>query len=121
MAYFAEIDDDGTVLQVISISNADAPDPAPSNSEPLGQAFIASLGLEGTWKQTSYNHSWRKMYAPVGGRYLADADVFIHAQPYPSWTLDASHDWQPPTPYPTDGGSYYWDEDTLSWVEVSGI
>jgi hypothetical protein len=42
MAYFAELDDNNTVLQVISVSNADAPDPAPEVSEPLGQAFIAS-------------------------------------------------------------------------------
>jgi len=26
--------------------------------------------------------------------------------------------WQPPTPMPDDGESYYWDEDTTSWVEV---
>jgi hypothetical protein len=118
MAYFAQIDDDGTVLQVISVSNADAPDPAPSNSEALGQAFIASLGLDGDWRQTSFHGSFRKMYAPVGGRYLADADVFIGPQPFPSWSLDANHDWQPPTPYPTDGGMYVWDEDTLTWVSA---
>ena len=117
MAYFAQIDDDGTVLQVIAVSNADAPDPAPSNSEPLGQAFIASLGLDGTWKQTSYNHSWRKMYAPIGGRYLADDDVFIAPQPFPSWVLDANHDWQAPVPMPSEG-YWYWDEDSTSWVEI---
>ncbi len=117
MAYFAEIDETGTVLQVIAVSNADAPDPAPSNSEPLGQAFIAFLGLDGEWRQTSYNGTFRKMYAPIGGRYLADADVFIAPQPYPSWTLDANHDWQPPTPMPAEGGPWSWDEDTTSWVE----
>jgi len=116
MAYFAEIDSDGVVLRVISISNADAPDPAPSNSEPLGQAFIAVLGLNGVWKQTSYNSSWRKMYAPVGGRYLADADVFIAPQPYPSWTLDADYDWQPPIARPAEGGPWVWDEATTSWI-----
>lgn len=66
MAYFAEIDDDGNVLQVISVSNADAPDPAPEHSEPLGQAFIAGvLGLTGTWVQTSWSGSIRKQYAGV--------------------------------------------------------
>jgi len=119
MAYFAHIDDDGTVLQVISISNNDAPDPAPSNSEPLGQAFIADvLGLAGTWVQTSWSGSMRKQYAPIGGRYDADADVFISPQPYPSWSLDAHHDWQPPTSRP-EGGRWYWDEATLTWVEMS--
>ena len=121
MAYFAQIDEDGTVLQVISVSNADAPDPAPTNSEPLGRAFIASLGLEGIWKQTSYNNSWRKMYARPGFRYDADADVFIAPQPFPSWTLDGNHDWQPPTPMPTEGGPWVWDEDTLAWVEVESL
>lgn len=120
MAYFAQLDEDGTVLQVISISNTDAPDPAPTHSEPLGQAFIADvLGLPGVWKQTSYRNSFRKTYAPVGGKYLADADVFIWPQPFPSWTLDANHDWQPPTPRPPEGGPYRWDEDTLSWVALT--
>ena len=119
MAYFAQIDGDGYVLQVISISNTDAPDPAPEHSEPLGQAFIASLGLDGEWRQTSYNGNFRKQYCGPGFRYDADADVFIAPQPYPSWTLDANHDWQPPTPMPTEGGPWTWDEDTLSWVEIT--
>lgn len=118
MAYFAEIDTDGTVIRVISVSNADAPDPAPEHSEPLGQAFIASIGIPGTFRQTSYHGSFRKMYAPVGGRYLADMDVFIWPQPFPSWTLDGNHDWQPPTPRPPEG-RWYWDEDNVAWVEVS--
>lgn len=120
MAYFAQIDMDGTVLQVISISNNDAPDPAPLNSEPLGQAFIADvLGLPGTWIQTSYSGRIRKQYCGPGFRYDADADIFIAPQPFPSWTLDSNHDWQPPTPMPTEGGPWAWDEDTLSWVEVT--
>lgn len=119
MAYFAQIDEDGIVLQVISISNNDAPDPAPTISEPLGQAFIADvLGLPGTFIQCSYNSNFRKQYCGPGYRYDADADVFIAPQPYPSWTLDSNHDWQPPTPRPTEG-RWYWDEDTLSWVEVT--
>jgi hypothetical protein len=121
MAYFAQIDDDGTVLQVISVSNADAPDPAPTNSEPLGQAFIANvLGLAGTWVQTSWSGSIRKQYAGIGWRYLADADVFVTPQPFPSWALDANYDWQPPTPMPAEGGPWTWDEDSLSWVPMSG-
>lgn len=118
MAYFAQIDDDGTVVQVISISNADAPDPAPENSEPLGQSFIADvLGLPGVWKQTSFNHSWRKQYAAIGGRYYADADVFVAPQPYPSWTLNAEHDWEPPIPMPAEG-RWEWDEASESWVSA---
>lgn len=120
MAYFAELDADGIVVQVISISNADALDPAPTNSEPLGQAFIAdTLGLPGEWRQTSYNGNFRKQYCGPGFRYDADADVFIAPQPFPSWMLDANHDWQPPTPMPTADGLWVWDEDTQSWVDVA--
>jgi hypothetical protein len=121
LAYFAQIDDTGTVLQVISVSNADAPDPAPEHSEPLGQEFIASLGLGGEWRQTSYNGTFRKAYAGPGFRYDSEADVFVAPQPYPSWTLDADHDWQPPTPMPAEGGPWVWEEDTLSWVEATVI
>lgn len=122
MAYFAEIDSDGFVLQVISIGNLDAPDPAPQNSEPIGQAFIADvLGLPGLWKQTSYNSKFRKQYAGIGWRYDADVDIFIAPQPCPSWTLDSNYDWQPPVPYPSEGGPWRWDEETLSWVEVQPL
>lgn len=114
MAYFAQIDEDTTVLQVISISNNDAPDPAPTHSEPLGQAFIADvLGLPGEWRQTSYNGKFRKQYCGPGFRYDADADVFIAPQPFPSWTLDANYDWQPPTPMPSEGGPWAWDDSAL--------
>ena len=120
MAYFAQIDEGGTVLQVISISNTDAPDPAPTHSEPLGRAFIADvLGLPGEWRQTSYHGSFRKQYCGPGFRYDTGADVFVAPQPYPSWTLDANYDWQPPTPMPSEGGPWWWDEETLSWVEVT--
>ena len=119
MAYFAQIDEDGTVLQVISVSNTDAPDPAPANSEPLGQAFIADvLGFPGEWRQTSFSGSIRRRFAGIGWQYHAERDAFIEPQPFPSWTLDANHDWQPPVPMPTEG-RWYWDEDTLSWVEVT--
>ena len=117
MAYFAQIDETGTVIQVIAVSNDDAPDPATEHSEPLGQAFIASLGLPGEWRQTSYNNNFRKQYAGPGWTYDAEADVFVSPQPFPSWTLDTNHDWQAPTPMPDDG-MYYWDEDTLTWVIV---
>jgi len=55
MAHFARIQN-GIVQQVITIGNDDAP------TEAAGQAFIASIGLEGEWIQTSYNSN------PVEGR-----------------------------------------------------
>lgn len=120
MAHFARIDDDGYVLEVIVIGNADAPDPAPSNSEPAGQAFISEiLGLPGEWRQTSYSGRFRKQYCGPGDRYDAEADVFVSPQPYPSWNLDQNHDWQPPVPMPAEGGPWVWDEGNLDWVELT--
>jgi hypothetical protein len=45
-------------------------------------------------------------------------DVFISPQPFASWSLDENFDWQPPTPMPTEG-RWYWNEDSLSWLEQS--
>ena len=120
MAYFAQLDEMSTVVQVIAISNDDAPDPAPLHSEPLGQTFISDvLGLPGEWRQTSYNGNFRKQYAGPGFTYDPDADVFIAPQPFPSWTLNEQHDWQAPTPMPETEGMWAWDEDTLAWVDVT--
>lgn len=41
--------------------------------------------------------------------------VFTLPQPYPSWTL-VNNVWTPPTPMPTIGGPYMWDELTKAWV-----
>ena len=46
-------------------------------------------------------------------------DKFIIPQPYLSWVLDNNDDWQPPTPMPDDGTRYGWDEDTLTWTEIT--
>jgi hypothetical protein len=69
-------------------------------------------------KRTSYNNNIRKQYAGIGYTYNADADVFVAPQPYLSWTLDANHDWQPPTPMPLTGGPFEWSEEDLEWVAV---
>jgi len=72
----------------------------------------------GEWIETSLTGSIRKQYAGVGYTYDASNDVFVQPKPYPSWNLDGSHDWQPPTAYPDDGNLHRWNEDTTNWVEV---
>jgi hypothetical protein len=116
MAHFAQIEN-GIVQQVIVVSNDDAPDPYPA-SEALGQEFIASLGLEGEWRQTSYNGSFRANYAGIGYTYDADNDVFYPPQPFPSWVLDENWNWQAPHQAPDDGEEYGWDEETGGWVQL---
>lgn len=108
MAYFAEIDETKTVIRVLAVADSE---------EHRGQEFLANdLGLGGIWVQTSYNNRIRKQYAGVGYTYDPIADVFIRPQPYPSWTLDENHDWQAPTPCPTDNNWYTWDETTQTWT-----
>ena len=65
MAHFARISDN-IVQQVIVVSNDDCGGGDFPDSEPVGQAFIASLGLAGDWKQTSYNANFRGKYAGIG-------------------------------------------------------
>ena len=119
MAHFAQLDANNTVLQVIVVSNADLLDDSGVEQEHLGVAVCEAVDGAGTWVQTSYNSNFRKKYAAIGDIYDADVDVFYSpVAPYPSWTLDANYDWQPPTPMPNDGNDYYWNEDSLAWVAV---
>lgn len=117
MAHFAELDENNIVLRVIVVSNDDCLDADGNESESIGQAFCEGL-LGGRWVQTSYNSNIRKQYAGIGYTYDEDADVFVVPQPFPSWTLDNNHEWQPPTPCPAEG-RWYWDEEELEWVEIT--
>ena len=62
MAHFAKIENN-IVVDVIVVANDDCGGGNFPESEPIGQAFLASLGLEGEWKQTSYNSTFRGVYA----------------------------------------------------------
>ena len=76
MAHFARIED-GIVREVIVIGNDDCGGGEFPASEPIGQAFIASIGLSGEWRQTSYNANFRGVYAGIGYTFDADADEFM--------------------------------------------
>jgi hypothetical protein len=114
MAHFAKVNN-GIVEQVIV-------------AEPeFFDTFIDSS--PGQWIQTSYNthggvHAnggtqLRKNYAGIGYSYDKTRDAFIPPKPYASWTLnDDTCLWDAPTPMPTEGGPYQWDEPTTSWVEA---
>jgi hypothetical protein len=76
MAHFAQVTH-GKVQQVIVVSNDDCGGGDFPASEAAGQAFIASIGLAGEWKQTSYNGNFRGTYAGIGMTYDAANDVFV--------------------------------------------
>jgi len=82
----------------------------------------------GDWIQTSYNTyggqhrnggtPLRKNYAGIGFTYDRTKDAFIPPKPFASWTLNEETClWDAPTPMPTDGKFYEWDETTTSWKE----
>lgn len=114
MAHFAKVNN-GIVEQVI-VAEPDFFD-----------TFVDST--PGEWIQTSYNtrggqhpegRPLRKNFAGIGYTYDRDRDAFIPPQPYASWVLNEDTClWDAPTPYPTDGKQYQWDEATVSWIEVT--
>jgi hypothetical protein len=76
MAHFARVDD-GIVREVIVIDNDDCGGGDFPESEAIGQAFIASIGLAGEFLQTSYSSSFRGTYAGQGFTYDSDLDEFV--------------------------------------------
>ena len=106
MSHFAKIDNNNIVTEVI-VAEQDF-----INSGAVGDSFL--------WIQTSYNNNFRKQTAGIGHTYDKVNDVFVKPQPYASWTLDASFNWQSPVEYPDDEKDYKWNEATISWAEIEG-
>lgn len=117
MAHFAELDENNVVLRVIVVSDEDCKDAEGNEKESIGIAHLEKL-LGGKWLQTSYTGKIRGLYAGIGMNYDPDADVFYPTQSLPSWILNkTTWTWEAPVPYPTDGKTYDWDEETVSWKE----
>ena len=76
MAHFARVEN-GIVREVIVVSNDDCGGGDYPAAEPIGQVFIASIGLTGEWRQTSYNSNFRGTYAGQGFTFDPDADEFV--------------------------------------------
>ena len=120
MSHYAQLDENNMIVFVIA-----------AKSDHKEDEFTESTG--NVWKQTSYNTSGgvhytdgepsadqskalRFNYAGIGFTYDENRDAFIPPKPFESWILDEGIClWQPPLPYPEDGGNYRWDEDLFSW------
>lgn len=99
MAHFAKVEDE-IVTEVIVINNQDILDENGDEQESIGINFINNtLGLSGTWKQTSYNGNFRANYAGVGDTYDETNNVFIKKRP--------------------DGDNYILNETTWVWEKSS--
>ena len=142
MAYFAEIDDTNTVIQVLVVD-----DKVLENKQVLTTGEVITMveqkGIDflndmfpdsGTWVQSTKGtrggvhhgsdgepdggQALRYNTAGIGHTYDPTANAFYSPEPYPSWSLDENFFWQPPTPMPEDGKAYGWNEETQTWDEV---
>ena len=126
MAHFAELkqktdptgftsDKHWIVERVIVVDNKHVPGDEHVDGETWCKNFFGEATV---WKQTSYNHNFRKQYAGVGCIYDYDKNKFLGPQPFASWSLDANDDWQAPVTYPTDTVDHVisWDEDNQHWT-----
>lgn len=79
MAHFAEIDDNNVVLRVVVVDNSEVLNAEGLEDEQVGIAFCQNL-FGGNWVQTSYNNSFRGIFAGPGFIYDEDLDVFVEPQ-----------------------------------------
>lgn len=113
MAYFAQLDENNIVLQVLAVDNSLLIDENGQEQEELGVQFLKKLiGQETVWKQTSYNTygnehllkgvPFRKNYASIGYVYDYGRDAFI-----------------PPKPKlePEEEQYFYFDEEKCIWLD----
>jgi hypothetical protein len=113
MAHYAFLDDNNFVTEVIVGVHEDE--------------LIEGLDPE-TWygnfrnqvcKRTSYNAKIRGVYAGIGMFYNETLDIFVPLKPYASWVMNEERStWLAPVPYPNDGDTYDWNEETLSWDKI---
>ena len=121
MAHFAQIDDNGLVLNVIVVNDENCLDDDGNENESVGVNFIVNnLKMPGIWKQTSYNtyagkhyvdktlpldsanesanqsKALRDNYAETGGTYNSELNVFIPPKPHKGWVLVEGNIWKPP-------------------------
>jgi hypothetical protein len=132
MAHFAELESkvDPTghtadthliVKRVVVVDNAHVE----SDEHASGENWCSTFFGGGNWKQTSYNHNFRKKYAGIGDVYDSAKNKFLSPQPFASWSLNASDDWEAPVAHPRNAAAEHdqnytisWDEDNQRWSGV---
>ena len=135
MAYFAKLNSENKVIEVIRVNNEVITDSNGVEQESLGVSFLNSIFNDQTvtWKKTSYNtkngkyynqdgtegdqsKAFRVNYAIINGTYNPSKDAFIGIQHFPSWILNESTcNYEAPIPYPNDGNEHFWNESLQTW------
>ena len=122
MAHYAFLDANNIVINVIVGKNENEDDI--DWEEFYGAkrtSYNTKVGIyyDPSTNQPHINQSkaFRKNYAGIGYSYDPVRDAFIPPKPYDSWILnEQTCSWEAPVLYPNDGKEYYWNEDTLSWL-----
>lgn len=138
MAHFAELDKNNKVLRVVVVDNSNVSSDMHTGAETWCANNIpedpAISYVDGSypgvaWKQTSYNHNFRKRFACIDGYFVDDGGdgYFTAIKPHDNWVLN------------TDDGAYYepvdrptvttytegdetfeydirWDQDNTRWI-----
>lgn len=111
MAYFAQLDDNNKVIQVLVTDDNDP------NGDKGHQWLLDNFG--GEWIETFYDGGIRKNFAGIDFEYDKKLNAFVPPKPYDSWILNNSTaQWKAPIDYPDDGLDYSWNEETENWVLV---
>jgi len=116
MAHFAILKTGNIVDKVVVVSNDIA------TTEQAGIDFLRKTFNDNHLVaiQTSYNNNIRKNFAGIGDQYDQQRDAFIAPKPFNSWILNENTcRWEAPTPMPTDGQRYIWNESTKTWDLIS--
>ena len=112
MSHFARVE--GGIVSIVIVAEQDHIDTLPDKE---------------FWIKTSYNTrggvhklggtAFRKNFAGIGYKYDEERDAFIEPKPYNSWILNEDACvYESPTPHPTDGKAYEWNEDLVEWSEI---
>ena len=117
MAHFAEINSSGVVTNVVVIDNNILMDDYGNEVEQKGIDYCSQLFGHSNWVQTSYNASFRKKYASVGGFYDSDKDEFIEPQPNEWFYLDENNNWVCPVGINPRNGLPFTEEE-LEWMDA---
>lgn len=137
MAHFAELDANNKVLRVVTVDNenvsadmaVDGEEWCASNIEEDASIPYVDGAYPGVrWKQTSYNHNFRKRFAAIGGYFIDEGDgYFTGVKQYDNWVLNTTDGaYYPPVDRPTDqnytdGDKTYlryiqWDQDNTRYI-----
>jgi hypothetical protein len=139
MAHFAQVDENGIVIQVIVAEQAfidhlveieAAAEAATVSEDTPVEEVTEKPQYKKQWIQTSYNTKHgvnsrgtaplRANYATIGCIYDRENDVFYPPVPddLPGAVISGAPEWKWtfPVPKPNDGKAYTWDEENGCWV-----